>query len=148
MNVQVTIGVTPELGKLLEGLTQLVNVSAPIQTAPIQTPEANQTAAWAPPQEVFPQQQAPIQQQAPTAAPVQEQTPPPIQQAPPTAVPTAATSYTMEQLAVAATQLMDAGKRDELLGLLGTFGIQALTALPKEQYGTFATKLREKGAKI
>jgi len=54
----------------------------------------------------------------------------------------------MEQLAVAATQLMDAGKRDELLALLGTFGIQALTTLPKEQYGTFATKLREKGAKI
>ncbi len=54
----------------------------------------------------------------------------------------------MDQLAVAATQLVDQGKREELVSLLESFGAQALTALPQEQYGAFATKLREKGAKI
>lgn len=86
---------------------------------------------------------------APGAVPV---TPQPTGQQPaaepaPT-VPTTPQSYTLEQLAVAATQLMDAGRRTDLVGLLGRFGVQALTALPKEQYGTFATELRTMGAKI
>jgi CCR4-NOT transcriptional regulation complex NOT5 subunit len=65
-----------------------------------------------------------------------------------TSVPTSAQSYTMEQLAVAATQIVDAGRRIELVSLLNSFGVQALTALPKEQYGSFATQLRALGAKI
>jgi hypothetical protein len=63
-------------------------------------------------------------------------------------VPTANQSYTMEQLAVAATQIVDAGHRAELVSLLASFGVQALTALPKEKYGAFATQLRALGAKI
>lgn len=63
-------------------------------------------------------------------------------------VPTSSQTYSMEQLAVAATQLVDAGRRSELVSLLQTFGVQALTALPKEQYGAFATQLRALGAKI
>jgi len=63
-------------------------------------------------------------------------------------VPTTVQTYTMEQLAVAATQIVDAGRRTELVGLLSSFGVQALTALPKEQYGAFATQLRALGAKI
>jgi hypothetical protein len=54
----------------------------------------------------------------------------------------------MDQLAVAATQLMDAGRQPELVSLLSSFGVPSLMALPKEQYGAFATKLREMGAKI
>jgi hypothetical protein len=63
-------------------------------------------------------------------------------------VPTSVQNYTMEQLAVAATQIVDAGRRTELVSLLSSFGVQALTALPKEQYGAFATQLRVLGAKI
>ena len=63
-------------------------------------------------------------------------------------VPTTAQTYTMEQLAVAATQIVDVGRRTELINLLNSFGVQALTALPKDQYGTFATQLRALGAKI
>jgi len=66
----------------------------------------------------------------------------------PAIVPTAVQTYSMEQLAVAATQLVDAGRRAELVQLLGAFGVQALTGLPKEQYGAFATQLRAMGAKI
>jgi hypothetical protein len=63
-------------------------------------------------------------------------------------VPTTVQGYTIEQLAVAATQLVDAGRRIELVSLLNSFGVQALTSLPKEQYGAFATQLRTLGAKI
>ena len=68
--------------------------------------------------------------------------------APTTTVPTTAPTYNMDQLSVAATQLVDAGRRTELVALLSSFGVQALTALPKEQYGAFATSLRAMGAKI
>jgi hypothetical protein len=54
----------------------------------------------------------------------------------------------MEDLARAASQLMDAGKQQDLLGLLAQFGVQALTQLPKERYGEFATTLRQMGAKL
>ncbi len=85
-----------------------------------------------------------------TPAPAVPVTPQPVVQAeqPQATVPTTQQTYTMEQLAVAATQLVDAGRREELVGLLGQFGVQALTALPKEQYGAFATALRQMGAKI
>lgn len=86
------------------------------------------------------------QTQEPAQQTVQQPTPQATQQ--PQAVPTSAPAYTFDQLAVAATQLTDAGRREEVLQLLNSFGVQALTALPKEQYGAFATKLRELGAKI
>lgn len=99
------------------------------------------------------QEQPAVQQQPPVqSVPTQQQAPvqqqPPVQQDQPGAVPTVEQTYTMDQLARAASQLMDAGKQAELVQLLGQFGVQALTALPQEQYGTFATKLREMGAKI
>ena len=89
------------------------------------------------------------------AAPVMQQPAALVQMAAPAqapimgaAIPVAAPTYSMEQLAVAATQLVDAGRRQELVNLLAQFGVQALTALPKEQYGNFATQLRAMGAKI
>lgn len=101
---------------------------APVQTVPTQAPVQQQQA---------PQQSVPTQTQ-------QQTTPQTTQQA----VPTQAQTYTMDQLAIAATQIMDAGKRNELVNLLAQFGVQALTALPKEQYGAFATALRGMGARI
>ena len=88
----------------------------------------------------------PITPAMPFAMPPTQQ---PVLQTPvPALIPTSAPTYTMEQLAVAATQLVDAGRRTELVSLLASFGVQALTALPKEQYGAFATQLRAMGAKI
>ncbi|WP_052330058.1 hypothetical protein [Thermicanus aegyptius] len=96
---------------------------------------------------------APATQTVPTTAPTIPTAAPtapaaPVQPPAPAAVPTAAQTYTLDQLAVAATQLVDAGRREELVQLLQQFGVQALTALPKEQYGAFATALRQMGAKI
>ena len=107
-----------------------------------------------PAQPVQIQQPEPVQQQAPTAIPTAVPTAPmapPVQQQPaPTSqsVPTYAPTYDMTQLQLAATQLMDAGKQSDLLQLFATFGIQYLMQLPQEQYGAFATKLRELGARI
>lgn len=84
--------------------------------------------------------------QPPKQAAVQTMLNLPTVQAP--MVPTSNRTYTMQQLAVAATQLVDAGRRSELVGLLNSFGVQAMTALPREQYGAFATQLRAFGAKI
>lgn len=72
----------------------------------------------------------------------------PMPSAPQPTVPTAAQTYTMEQLSVAGTQLVDAGRMPELQQLLAGFGVSSMMQLPKEQYGAFATQLRAMGAKI
>ncbi|MHB1152076.1 MAG: hypothetical protein ACYCWE_09735 [Eubacteriales bacterium] len=95
---------------------------APIFSAPVYTP-------------------APVQTTVPPAAPAPIQTPPP-------AIPTVAPTYTKEQLAIAATQLVDANRRGDLVALLKSFNVPALTMLPPDQYGAFATELRNLGAKI
>lgn len=90
-------------------------------------------------------QQMPVQQ-----APVQTQTAP-VQQTPastPALVQTTTPSYTMDDLAGAAVPLMESGRQADLLNLLAQFGVESLPALPKEQYGAFATALRGLGAQI
>lgn len=88
----------------------------------------------------------------PTVAPVQKvQASVPVAQptaSVQTAVPTSAVSYTLDDLARAGMTLMDSGRQADLQGLLKTFGVEALPALPKEQYGAFATALRGMGAQI
>ena len=82
---------------------------------------------------------APITQATPTVAPVQ----PPV-----TAVPTTERTYTLDELANAAMTLMDKGMQAQLQELLSGYGVEALPALPKDQYGNFATALRGMGANI
>lgn len=163
MEIKVTVGVTPSLEKILVDLTTFL----PKTTASIDTQKvAESIMPELPPvqqqqQQAAPTQQAPVQQQAPVTptqpqavptqqAPVQQQAPttPASQQQQPQAVPTSAPTYTFDQLAVAATQLMDAGRMADLQQLLSSFGVQALMELPETQFGAFATKLRELGAKI
>lgn len=124
-------------------------VNIPVQGNPVPpapTP-ATEAPMQTPVQAPLPQNPIPVQMQIPTAPPVQVQGQP-NNAAPVNAVPTTTQTYTMDQLAVAAQQLMDAGRVNELRQLLTNFGVQALTALPKEQYGAFATQLRALGAKI
>ena len=87
----------------------------------------------------------PIQTQATPATPVQNTEP--AQQIP-AQVQTSAQSYTMDDLTKAAVMLMDSGRQADLLNLLAQFGVEALPALPQEQYGAFATALRGLGAQI
>lgn len=144
MEFKVTIGVTPSLEKILLGLTDVLpkaTVSIDSQKVAEVLEENNHPTQQQP-------QGVPTQQTAPTTPPVQQQQQAPVQQPQLQAVPTSAPTYTFDQLAVAATQLMDAGRMADLQQLLSSFGVQALMELPETQFGAFATKLRELGAKI
>lgn len=111
---------------------------APVSPAPV-TPTATPTATPTP--APGPAVAAP----APTAGPASVtpgNTPAP-------AVPvTTAPAYTLDQISRAGASLVDAGKMQQLLELLGRYGVQAVTQLQPEQYGTFATELRALGAQI
>lgn len=121
------------------------SVSVPV------APPANQSTAAAPATvptpPTAPVTAAPIAPTAPAAAPV----PPVASAAPaPTAPTTPAPGYSAEQLGRAGADLVarDPGKMPALLALLQQFGVQAITMLPPEQYGAFATALRGLGADI
>lgn len=105
---------------------------APVQTAPTPAPVAAPASAPAP---------APT----PAAPPV---TPMPTVAAPAPAVPVTAPTYTLDQIAKAGANLVDAGKMEQLLALLTKYGVQAVTQLTPDQYGAFATELRALGAQI
>ncbi|MGI6151788.1 MAG: hypothetical protein ACOYIR_07545 [Christensenellales bacterium] len=149
LNVTLT---TPEVtAAFFEGLRKLQNpqpqretpaVFAPeAASGPNEQPAATQAAvAPAAPAAHVPVATAPVAPEESPASAASVQTP---------AVPVAgAPSYTFDDLARAAAPLMDAGKTAELQGLLRSFNAQALTQLPKEQYGAFATALRGMGARI
>lgn len=104
-------------------------IPAPVQPAPAPAPVAA------------------VPQAIPTATVTPQPAPAP-QQVAAVGVPTTAATYTIDQLAYAASPLIDAGKLPELQALLRQFGISLLTELPAEQYGAFATALRGLGAKI
>lgn len=65
------------------------------------------------------------------------------------AVPvTAAPAYDLDTISKAGAALVDAGKMEALLALLGRYGVAAVTQLKPEQYGGFVTELRALGAQI
>lgn len=82
-------------------------------------------------------------QPAPTTGTV---APTPVQPTAPVAAP--AESYTVEELSRAGAALIDAGKMPQLLALLGKFGVQAVTQLPKEAYSAFGAELKALGAQL
>jgi hypothetical protein len=132
----------------------------PIQMPPLEKPSIQTQTTYEPAPPFMPLVNYPLIEQpgqAPIYTPWPQQVAPPVQSVPtqevppvitPPVVPTTAATYSPDQLAQAGTQLVDAGRRDELVGLLASFGVQALTQLPKEQYGNFATQLRAMGAKL
>lgn len=109
-----------------------VPIAPAVPVAPIQT--------VAPVAAVVPAQQ-PVVPAAPAASPVPTV---PV----PQAVPTSTRTYTPDELAKAAMQLMDSGRQNELLELLRQFGTNSIPALQPSQYGAFATTLRGMGAQI
>lgn len=153
------ITVTIEAPELVSAIRALVEaVGGQVKNIPALTHASAGSLNAAPVTPIAPVQQPPMQQppmqQLPMQQPIQQPGLDPVTGATapagqvPGTVPTTAQTYTMEQLAVAATQLVDAGRRGELVNLLGQFGVQALTALPKNQYGNFATHLRSMGVRI
>lgn len=83
-----------------------------------------------------------------SATPAQTVAPAPTAQTQAPTVPTSAPQYTLEMIANAGTSLIDAGKMDQLIGLLGKFGVASLTELQPSSYGAVASELRALGAAI
>ena len=120
--------------------TALVNPTpAPVAT-PAQAPGAPLSATPA-------QMATPIAPTAPVAMPAPAVTPA-ANVAPAPTVPTSAPQYTLDMIATAGSALIDAGKMDQLMGLLGKFGVASLTELAPESYGAVANELRALGAAI
>ena len=102
--------------------------------------------------------------QAPPVAPVAQPTPvapvvptsvsvpttPEPAQAPPTpAVPVAPVKeYTLEEIQVALQPLMDAGRTNEIVGLMQKYKVASLPELPKDQFPNLVVDLRNMGARI
>lgn len=61
---------------------------------------------------------------------------------------TTAKVYTFDDITAAGSQLLEAGKINDLITLLRSFGVQAVNQLKPEQYADVADGLRKLGAKI
>lgn len=77
-------------------------------------------------------------------------TTPEPQQAPPTpVVPVAPVKeYTLEEIQVALQPLMDAGRTNEIVGLMQKYKVASLPELPKDQFPNLVVDLRNMGARI
>ena len=128
-----------------ELVNALNNLAAALGARPFPTAQQAPAAASTQPQPVVPQQApaAPVQQPMPAPATTAQPNTPvagvPLAQPP---------KYTVDQIMAAGAQLMDAGKVNDLMNLLHSFGVQAVMDLKPEQLGAFATALRDMGAKI
>lgn len=111
--------------------------TAPVVPATVQAPPVAPVAQ--------PTTVAPV---VPTSAPAP--TTPAPQQAPPTpAVPVAPVKeYTLEEIQVALQPIMDAGRTNEIVGLMQKYKVASLPELPKEQFPNLVVDLRNMGARI
>lgn len=98
---------------------------------------------------------APVAQPAPVAPPVVPTsvsvptTPEPQQAQPTPAVPVAPVKeYTLEEIQVALQPIMDAGRTNEIVGLMQKYKVASLPELPKEQFPNLVVDLRNMGARI
>lgn len=121
----------------------------PLPVASYPTAPAPAPAPVTPTQTPTPAPAAPVAAPNPAPAPTAGQTSAAPGNTPAPTVPVAgAPTYTLDQISRAGASLVDAGKMQQLLELLGRYGVQAVTQLQPEQYGTFATELRALGAQI
>lgn len=139
----------PQLAASIEHLATALYAQHGLSAAPaVQAPAPAQQPAPAPAQQPATTTPPPAMPTAPTAAPA------PVAPNSP-AVPPAAgmplappPQYTVDQIMQAGATLMDAGKVQELMNLLHSFGVNAVMDLKPEQLGAFATEMRKLGAQI
>ena len=143
LEIKITLDATPALAALLKGLAT---------AAANPQPGADLAPAPAQPGSVIPFPAAPAAPApAPQPAPITHQPAPITPQAAAPVVPVAAApSFTKEQIARAGSELISQqpARMQELMGLLASYGVQAITDLKPEQLGPFATTLRGMGAKL
>ena len=128
----------------MSGKAQPATPAAPVNPTPAPTVPTQAPGA---PLSATPAQTA--AQAAPTVPVAQPAQPAPVANtAPAPTVPTSAPQYTLDMIATAGSALIDAGKMDQLMQLLGKFGVASLTELAPESYGAVAGELRALGATI
>lgn len=110
-----------------------------------QTPAANPSLAPAAPAPVPTPAAAPAAPVMATAAPAPAVSP--SNPVAPVATPAPA-AITVEDLGRAGAGLIDAGKMPQLMGLLGKYGVQAITQLQPGQISSFAAEMQALGAKF
>lgn len=110
----------------VEQVVQPTTAAAPQQTAP--QPQA-QTIPMPQPTAPVPQPQAPTTAQQTTAQPQQK-------------------ALTLNDIATVGAGLVDQGKMQQVIELLGKYGVQAITQLQPTQFDAFAGELRALGAAI
>lgn len=138
VNVNVIIASKEDVALLGDVLTKLGDGEFNVGSISTQNISSVPTNISQPAQEI--QNVVPITP-AQNTAPVQTQ---PVQ----TAVPTTAKTYSLEDLQRASGALVQAGKIQQLQGLLQQFNAVSLAHLAQENFGAFALKLRELGADI
>lgn len=93
-------------------------------------------------------QPTPVAPVVPTSVSVPT-TPEPTQAPPTPAVPVAPVKeYTLEEIQVALQPLMDAGRTNEIVGLMQKYKVASLPELPKDQFPSLVVDLRNMGARI
>lgn len=117
--------------------------TAPVVPATVQAPPGAPVA-----------QPTPVAPVVPTSVSVpttpEPQPAPPAPPTPPTpAVPVAPVKdYTLEEIQVALQPLMDAGRTNEIVGLMQKYKVASLPELPKDQFPNLVVDLRNMGARI
>ena len=74
--------------------------------------------------------------------------PQPAPPAPPTPAVPPVKEYTLEEIQVALQPLMDAGRTNEIVGLMQKYKVASLPELPKDQFPNLVVDLRNMGARI
>ncbi len=111
--------------------------TAPVVPATVQAPPVAPVA-----------QPTPVAPVVPTSVLVPT-TPEPTQAQPTPAVPVAPVKeYTLEEIQVALQPLMDAGRTNEIVGLMQKYKVASLPELPKDQFPNLVVDLRNMGARI
>ena len=118
--------------------------TAPVVPATVQAPPVAPVA-----------QPTPIAPVVPTSAPLQAHPDPvpthpdPAPAQPTPAVPVAPVKeYTLEEIQVALIPIMDAGRTNEIVGLMQKYGVSDLTKVPKNSYPQLIQDIRNMGARI
>ena len=140
MDIKITI-TSPDLHDALLALAEAINTAG--------LPWGNPAAASAPqpdPTVSRTQQQATAAQYAQEALRTQPVAPQPVAPQPvaPQPLTAPAQEYTLQQIAIWAVALQERNL-PRLRQILAAFGVQALTQLPKEQYGAFVDALAAEG---
>lgn len=114
--------------QILGNQTAVVESVSPVKTVEPSVPVIPEMPAIQQPDSVVPtqQSQAPVTPQAPTQMP----------------------TYSIDQIAVGAIQLKDAGRLGEFQQLLARFGVAALTQLQPAQLPEIAAELQKMGVKL